>query len=56
MINVDASAKNIWNPATCSCENGKCLPSVIDNSVVTCDEIIDVDAEAKSYDEEAKNS
>ena len=34
----------IWNPATHSCENGKYLASIIDNSVITCDEIIDVDA------------
>ena len=26
---------NIWNPATCSCENGKYLGSIIDNSVVS---------------------
>ena len=42
----------IWNPATCSCENDKCLASIIDDSVITCDEIKDV--EAKSYDEETK--
>ena len=58
MINVDVSVKNIicesyfWNPAACSCKNGKYLASIIDDSVITCDEIID--AEAKSYDEETK--
>ena len=26
----------IWNPATCSCKNGKYLASFIDNSVITC--------------------
>ena len=31
----------IWNPATCSCENGKYLASIIDDSVITCDEIIE---------------
>ena len=31
------------NTATCSCENGKYLASVIDNSVITCDEIIDAE-------------
>ena len=41
----------IWNPATCSCKNGKYLASVSD-SVITCDEIKDV--EAKSFDEETK--
>ena len=48
MINVDARVKSIiyvknyiLNPATCSCENGKYLSSVIDNSVIMCDEIIE---------------
>ena len=42
----------IWNPATCSCKNGKYLPSrsIIDDSLFTCDETID--AEAKLNDEE----
>ena len=32
----------IWNPATCSCKNGKYLESIIiDDSVITCDEIIE---------------
>ena len=34
----------IWNPATCSCENGKYywrLTSIIDDSVITCDRIIE---------------
>ena len=31
----------IWNPATCSCKNGKYIASIIDHSVITCDEIID---------------
>ena len=39
----------IWNPATCSCENEKYLASIMDNSAITCDEIIE------SYDEEKKN-
>ena len=30
----------IWNPATCNSENGKYLASIIDDSVITCDEII----------------
>ena len=42
----------IWNPVTCCSENGKYLASIIDNSVITCDEIID--AEVKSYDEKTK--
>ena len=31
----------IWNPATCSCKNGKYLASAIDNLVIMCDEIIE---------------
>ena len=42
----------IWNPATCSCKTGKYLASITDDSVITCDEIIDV--EAKSYDRETE--
>ena len=43
----------ICNPATCTCENRKYLTSIMDDSVITCDEVIesyDEDAEAKSYD------
>ena len=36
----------VWNPATCSCENGKYLASIMDNSVITCDGILE------SYDDE----
>ena len=42
----------MWNPTTCSCENGKYLASVIDDSAITCDEVIESyekDAEAKLY-------
>ena len=40
--------KIFWNPATCNCENGKYLASIMDDSVIICDEVI------KSYDEEIK--
>ena len=30
----------IWNPATRSFENGKHLASIIDDLVITCDEIV----------------
>ena len=51
-INADASAKtelnmmcakkvHIRNPRTCTCENGRYLENIINDSVVTCDEIID---------------
>ena len=33
------SKSYIWNPATCICESGKYLQSIIDNSLIMCDEI-----------------
>ena len=55
-INVDVIVKKhhiyekdyIWNPATWSCKNGKYLASIINHSVITCDEII------SSYNKETK--
>ena len=44
----------VWNPATCSCGNRKYAVSIMDDSAITCDEIVEShneDAEAKSYDE-----
>ena len=44
-------AKHIWkhvlNPATCNCENGKYLASIVDDSAIS-------DGVIKSYDEEIK--
>ena len=31
----------IWNPATCSYENGKYLTNILDDSVIECAEIIE---------------
>ena len=31
---------NVWNPATNNCENEKYLASIMDDSAVSCDEII----------------
>ena len=36
----------IWNLSTCSCKNRNYLASIMDDSAITCDEIIE------SYDEE----
>ena len=36
----------IWNPATCSCQNGKYLVSIVDDLAIICDEVIE------SYNEE----
>ena len=38
----------IWNPSTCSSENGKHLASIMDDSAITCDEI------TESFDEETE--
>ena len=41
-INVNVSVKiQIFNPATCRCKNCKYLTSIIDDSVITCDEIME---------------
>ena len=50
-INVSASVKTknycvrekdyICNLVTCNCKNGKCLAIIIDDSVITADEIIE---------------
>ena len=40
----------IWNPATSSCEKGKYLASIMDDSAITCDEIIEW------YEEETKTT
>ena len=37
-----------WNLVICNCENGKYLASIMDDSVIKCDEVI------KLYDEEIK--
>ena len=56
MTNVNASVKKrhlcekdyVWNPAICSCENGKYLARIKDYSAVTCNKIIE------SYNEKTK--
>ena len=40
----------IWNPSTYNCENGKYLAIIIDDSVITCNDVIE------SYDEETKTT
>ena len=48
MINVNVSVKNdmyvkknyVSNPATCGCENGKYLASIMDDSAIIWDEVI----------------
>ena len=40
--------KYVWNPATCSFENGKYLASIMDDLAITCVEIIE------SYNKQTK--
>ena len=40
--------KYTWNPSTCSCESEKYLASIMDVSVIMCDEVVE------SYDKETK--
>ena len=50
MINFDVTIKNavyvkkdyVWNPATCNCENGKYLASIMYDSAIMCDKIIEL--------------
>ena len=54
MINVDVSVINVCkkdyvqNATTCNCENGKFLASIMDDSAIMCDEVIE------SYNEETE--
>ena len=38
----------VSNPTICNCENGKYLASIMDDSTIICDEVIE------SFDEEIK--
>ena len=42
---------NIWNSATCSHENGKYLASIMDDSVITCDKIIELCDDETNFNE-----
>ena len=41
MLNIHDVCKKyfVWNPATCTCKNDKYLASIIDDSVLTCEEM-----------------
>ena len=61
MINVDVSVKKrhvcekdyFRNPATCNCENGKYLASILDDSVIMCHEIIESFKQETNFNEKA---
>ena len=56
--NVNVSVKNVvyvkknyvWNAGTCSCENGKYLASIMDDSAIMYDEVIE------SYNKETNSN
>ena len=41
----------VWNPATCICENGKYLGSIMNDSAVILDEVIDSYEEKTNFNE-----
>ena len=41
----------VWNPSTCSCENGKYLASIMDDSAITCNEVIESYDKEKNFNE-----
>ena len=44
-----------WNPATCNCENGKYLASVMDDSAFICDKVINADAKLSAKNDDETN-
>ena len=59
--NVIYMKKIVWNPATCSFENGKYLARIMDASAIMYDEVIeshneDADAKTKSNTKTKLNS
>ena len=57
-INVDVSVKGfmyvkkyIWNPSLCKCKNWKYLASIMDNSAIMCDAIIESNNEEINFNE-----
>ena len=65
MINVQCECKNLKEhhackkiySTTCSCKNGKYLASFIDDSVITCDKIVnDADTVSTNGSENAMNT
>ena len=39
---------SVWNPSTCNCQNEIYLASIMDNSAIIYDEVINAEAEAES--------
>ena len=63
MRNVDVNVKNVmyengcvWNPAISSFENGKCLASITDDSVIMCDESVESHSEELNLKKKKKQN
>ena len=46
----------LWNPSTCTCENGEYLASIINDSVIICDEIIEITKSTSTETVPTKNT
>ena len=46
---------HVWNPATCNCQNGKYLASIISDSTIMSDEIIEVPTNLNEKKKKKKN-
>ena len=47
----------IWNPSTCNCENGKYLASIMDDSAIMCDDVIEsCDKETRTIPTKKENN
>ena len=44
--------EHFWNPSTCNCENRKYLTSIMDDSAIFYDEVIDADAKLSPKDDD----
>ena len=44
----------VWNPATCNYKNGKYLESIMNDSAITCDEIIKSCNDKTNFNEKSK--
>ena len=45
----------IWNSAACNCKNGKYLASIMEDSAIMCDEIIESYEEEKKFNEKKQS-
>ena len=46
----------LWNPGTCSCENGRYLASIMDDRVMTCDKIFEEETKTVTTNFNEKNA